>query len=203
VSQAQDIINKDKKTRKAKEIAAETKKRERWQNSNANPAFMENARKWAWEQCWCCHKEGRQLSEFYERMIIGLEKSRIKGTISSLLLAPTEFAKELGFPVPTYFLRRMNLPEDPQQRERILHDIKGGMDKRSVVEMMQIIQVCEDCAKKHDLDFWPNPPQVDLKTLAILGNIPLPKEITEIAKREIVTEIAKREIVAEASDNEL
>lgn len=189
--QAQAIQDKAKADKLAVEQREAEKKKRRWEESTSNPNFMENARKWSQETCWTCGRPALPLQSFYNRMLVALQKSRIRGDHSAtnaILLGDKESVeqtqKDLGLPIGTIFYRALELPQDHNERLKLLRDIKGGPDKREVANISGMIHICKDCCDKHGLKFEPEMPKIDLTTMAVLGAM-LPPVFENIAKKEL------------------
>jgi hypothetical protein len=193
VKQAQAIQDKTKADKQAEEEKKERQKLERWKNSPANPQFMDNVRKWGQETCWICRKTALPLQSYYNRMLIALEKGKIRGDNAAMKgmlgLDAQSFEqarKDLGFPIGTIFYRVLSLDAMRADiQERVLRDIKGGIEKREVAEFAGVVHICRDCCIKHELEFDPPPPSSKtVIALAMLGSIRNPL-IENIAKKEL------------------
>jgi len=160
---AQDKIKKDNK--KAEEARQATIKR----SKEKHTFNFEDAAKWANETCWFCGKKGRPLSELFTRQLVALEKLKLKGNFSAFFNNPAAVVREAGFPEGTIFLNRIVIPDE--RRKEIIGKVRGGFDKQGCADMAGFVLSCPHCAKKLGLQFMPDAPKVDLKTLAVFGSL--------------------------------
>jgi hypothetical protein len=201
VEQAQALKDKAKADREEaeerKKRAEQQRREEREERSQLGAWRDPVAEHWRQMECWICGCEALPLQFYFQRQLVALAKQQQRGSneyVRAAILGDQKSheqnLKDMGFPIGTRFYREAPLPEDIQHRERVLRNIKGIRDKRFIVNLLGFVHVCDTCAKKHNLPFWPEQPKITpetMRTMAILGSMPLPS-VEKIAKEELEQE---------------
>jgi len=123
-------------------------------------------REWMDTHCWRCGKEGVTRQLFAARMLIGMEKRRLKGDMEVFNVPRQREAAGLA---GVLCLTMFRPPRDNKVYEYLKYKV------RELASFVGAVQLCPECAKLNGLDFkkaWnPETPELNLKLMAAIGGV--------------------------------
>lgn len=203
---AQQKIKDDQKKK------LEEEERRRKQRFKSEPVESTNemieGQLWAWFTCWCCGKPGIQLQDYYHKIMVAMRRLELKDERLDFFNMPQQLQQEIGWKESGLtVLNRLELPAKPNRlinevtrtRKRVFKaklKYERYCDMRTVLGFCGFVQVCPDCAKNHNLEFWPKPIEIkNLEAMLMLGQI---YEESDLAKTHDA--IARVELALEGQD---
>jgi len=159
---SEELRNVEKKQKELKK--KELKKKElKKTNRFLTTESLEKHKDFVQNYCWVCCKKGINIKELYYKMLVGMEKIKLKGEQIDFLNMPFQLKKEMGLEnVPTL----VTIEVKNKDISKFLHRMVSEF-----YSFTQTAQICIECLKKLDLfDEWQKSiPQPSLNQMLYLG----------------------------------
>jgi len=139
---SEELINKQTAEKEIKEKRDKKKKR----SGSMTLESLERDKDFIQNHCWCCCKKGIHIRELYYKMLVGMEKVRLKAVQLDFLNMPFQLKKEMNLlNVPTLVTLKIHT------------DISKNLHKivQDVFLFTRTATLCTECLKKLNLfDEW-------------------------------------------------
>jgi len=160
IKKSEELKNELKNELKKKElIKKELKKTNRFLTTES----LEKHKDFVQNHCWVCCKKGINIKELYYKMLVGMEKIKLKGEQIDFLNMPFQLKKEMSLEnVPTL----VTIEVKKKDISKFLHKMVAEF-----YSFTRTAQICVECLKKLDLfDEWQKSiPQPSLNQMLYLG----------------------------------
>jgi len=111
-----------------------------------SPEFYKKHQDFIQNHCWCCCKKGIDIKELYYKMLVGMEKLKLKNEQIDFLNLPFQLKKEMNLLKVSTIITLEVQDDISEHLHKIAHD---------VYSFTHTARLCVECLKKLKLfDKW-------------------------------------------------